>query len=56
MKGSLLLILPLVFASYVLGTFAEYQQNIYLYSCFTVVNGFVGGTVFFFHCSANIRV
>ena len=53
MQRSLLFILPLVFASYVVGTMAEHGQNLYLYSVFTLLNGIVGGVVFFFHASAN---
>ncbi len=56
MQRTLLLILPLVFVSFVLGSWAEYQQNIYLYSLFTLCNGIVGGVVFFFHCTANATV
>ncbi len=48
--------MPLVLASFVLGTLSEYEQNIYLYSVFTIVNGFVGGCMFFFHCTANQKV
>ena len=56
MRGTLLIILPLVFVSFVLGSLAEYEQNIYLYSVFTLVNGVLGGVVFFFHCTANASV
>jgi hypothetical protein len=35
---------------------AEYDQNLILYSAFTIVNGILGGLIFFFHCSANEKV
>ena len=46
----------MVFASFVLGTMAEYQQSLGLYTLFTVSNGILGGIVFFFHCTANEAV
>jgi hypothetical protein len=42
--------------SFLLGTMAEYDQNLILYSAFTIVNGILGGLIFFFHCSANEKV
>ncbi len=56
MRSTLVFILPLVFASYMLGALAEYEQNIYLYSVFTLVNGVLGGMIFVCHCFANARV
>ncbi len=56
MRSTLIFILPLVFISYVLGSLAEYEQNIYLYSLFTVANGVLGALVFFAHCFANATV
>lgn len=56
MQRTLIFILPLVFCSFAIGTLAEYEQNIYLYSIFTIINGVVGGIVFFFHCTANESV
>ena len=47
---------PLVFASFVLGTMAEYQQSVGLYSLFSLSNGILGVVVFFFHCTANESV
>ena len=45
-----------VFASFLLGTLAEYDQNMALYSIFTGVNGVLGGMIFFFHCTANEKI
>ena len=56
MRLTLFFILPMVFASYVMGSIAEYEQNIYLYSSYTLVNGILGGLVFICHCFANARV
>lgn len=56
MQRTLIFILPMVLASYILGTMAEYEQNLYLYSLFTLANGILGGIVFFFHCTANESV
>ena len=55
-QRTLLLILPLVFTSFILGTLAEFEQNIYLYSVFTLVNGILGAIIFSFHTSANAKV
>lgn len=53
MQKTLFFILPMIFASYILGALAEYEQNLYLYSVFSLLNGIIGGCVFFAHCSAN---
>lgn len=45
-----------MFASFLLGTLAEYDQNLILYSIFTLVNGLLGGMIFFFHCTANEKM
>jgi len=42
--------------SIVLGELAEYQQNIYFYSLFTLANGVLGVLVLLFHCSSNETV
>ena len=55
-QRTLLLILPMVFTSFILGTLAEFEQNIYLYSVFTLVNGILGAIIFSFHTSANATV
>ena len=55
-QRTLLLILPMVFTSFILGTLAEFEQNIYLYSVFTLVNGILGAIIFSFHTSANVTV
>jgi len=56
MQRTLVLILPTVFASFLLGTLAEYDQNLILYSIFTLVNSLLGGMIFFFHCTANEKM
>ena len=53
MQRTLILILPLVFATFLLGTLAEYDQNLVLYSIWTLFNGILGGLIFIFHCSTN---
>lgn len=53
MQRTLLIILPLVFTSFVLGSMAEYEQNIALYSTYTLINGILGGLIFVCHCSSN---
>ena len=55
-QRTLLLILPMVFTSFILGSLAEFEQNIYLYSVFTLVNGILGAIIFSFHTSANETV
>ena len=45
-----------MFASFLLGTLAEYDQNLILYSIFTLVNGLLGGMIFIFHCTANEKM
>jgi len=52
-QRTLLIILPLVFASFVCGTIAEYQQDPVLYGSFTIVNGVLGGVMMFFHITSN---
>ena len=32
------------------------MKDMALYSIFTIINGVLGGVIFFFHCSANERV
>ena len=48
--------MPLVFASFMTGTLAAYEQEPGLYGTFTLINGLLGGSVFFFHCTGNERV
>ena len=45
-----------VFASFLVGTLAEYDQNMILYTIFTIINSVLGGMIFFFHCSANEKM
>jgi len=52
-QRTLLIILPLTFASFVCGTFAEYEQNAPLYGGFTILNGVLGGVMMFFHITSN---
>ena len=56
MQRSNLIIMPLVFASFLTGTLAAYEQDPGLYGTFTLINGMLGGSVFFFHCTGNERV
>ena len=39
MQRSNVVIMPLVFASWVVGLYAEYEQNVPLYGVFTILNG-----------------
>ena len=55
-QRTLIIILPMVFTSFILGTLAEFEQNIYIYSIFTIVNGILGAIIFSFHISANATV
>jgi len=56
MQRSNLIIMPMVFVSFCIGVLAEYEQNFGLYSSFTLVNGILGGSIFFFHCTGNEQV
>ncbi|ROT62788.1 hypothetical protein C7M84_019347 [Penaeus vannamei] len=51
-----LIILPLVFAHWMVGMMSEYEQNLPLYGTFSVLNGVTGGVVFFLHCTNNSQV
>ena len=51
-----LIIMPMVFVSYILGVLSEYEQNVPLYGTFTIMNGILGGCVFFFHSTGNEHV
>ena len=51
-----LVLMPLVYAHWVLGSLAEYEQNMALYSVFTILNGWLGFFVFFLHCGNNQAV
>jgi hypothetical protein len=37
------------------GTTAQYEQAVPLYGTFTILNGVLGGAMFFFHISAHGR-
>jgi len=56
MQRTNLIIMPMVFVSYVLGIMAEYNQDVALYSTFTVVNACLGAAIFFFHSTGNEAV
>jgi len=43
MQRSILIILPLVFISFIIGMLSEYEQNVPLYGTFTILNGILGG-------------
>ena len=45
-----------MFASFLTGTLASYEQNPAMYGTFTLINGMLGASVFFFHCTGNERV
>ena len=53
MQRTLILILPTVFATFLIGTLAEYDQNLVLYSIWTFINGILGVLILIFHCSTN---
>ena len=56
MQRSNLIIMPMVFVSFLLGTLSSYEQNPGLYGTFTLVNGILGGSIFFFHITGNEQV
>ena len=56
MQRTLIVRLGLCFVSFVIGSLAQHEQNIGLYFVFSVINGILGGAIFFFHCSANEKV
>lgn len=56
MQRANLIIVPLTLASFIVGFASEYEQNVPLYGTSSVLNGFLGGVVFFFHCTGNEEV
>lgn len=56
MQRTNLIIMPLVFVSFVIGVMSEYNQDVALYGTFTILNGFLGASVFFFHSTGNEQV
>lgn len=56
MQRTNLIIMPLVFVSFCVGSMAEYENNVPLYGTFTLINGICGGCIFFFHCTGNEQV
>ena len=53
MQRTNVVIMPLVFASFLVGVLAEYEQNIPLYGTFTILNGCLGAAILVLHCSSN---
>lgn len=53
MQRSNLMIMPLVFISWLIGFMSEYEQDVGLYGVFTILNAVLGLSVFLFHCSGN---
>ncbi|XP_053628486.2 putative adhesion G protein-coupled receptor E4P [Cherax quadricarinatus] len=51
-----LVIMPLVFSHMLLGMLSEYEQNLALYSIFSLLNSISGVVILFFHCSNNQQV
>ncbi|XP_064091063.1 adhesion G-protein coupled receptor D1-like [Macrobrachium nipponense] len=51
-----LIIMPLVFSHWVVGMMSEYEQNMPLYSIFSILNGVTGVVVFLLHCFNNQQV
>ncbi len=43
MQRTGVIIMPLVFASFLIGMMSEYEQNVALYGTFTILNGILGG-------------
>lgn len=56
MQRTDIFILPMLLASFICGTYSEYDQNAYLYGIFTILNAVLGGMILFFHSSANHNV
>ncbi len=56
MQKTNVIIMPLVLATFFLGAYGEYEQDIVLYGLFTTFNGVLGGCVLAFHVSANMKV
>ncbi|KAF2363264.1 GPCR family 2 secretin-like [Trinorchestia longiramus] len=51
-----LILLPFVYIHWLLGTLSEYEQNLALYSLFSIVNAVLGVLVLLLHCSNNQKV
>ena len=56
MQRTNLIIMPLVFTSFIIGALSEYNQDVAMYSIFTILNGVLGACVFFFHSTGNEQV
>ena len=56
MQKTNLIIMPLVFISFLIGVMAEYNQDVALYSTFTAMNACLGAAIFFFHSTGNEHV
>ena len=46
----------LALGSFVVGTMAVFQQQLELFFVYAIVNGTLGGLIFFFHCSSNEKI
>ncbi|XP_054724738.1 adhesion G-protein coupled receptor G6-like [Uloborus diversus] len=55
-QRSNLILMPLIFASFVIGMVSDYEQNLALYSVFSILNTVIGVLVFLFHCLGNDQV
>ncbi|GFV86977.1 adhesion G-protein coupled receptor D1 [Trichonephila clavipes] len=55
-QRSNLILMPLVLASYIVGMLSDHEQNLYLYSVFSILNSIIGVLVFFFHTLGNDEV
>ena len=49
-------ILLMIFVSFLFGVYSEYDQNVYLYGIFTILNGFLGFIIFVMHSISNQTV
>ena len=55
-RRGLIIIMPMVYASFIFGFMATYQQDTGLFAVFSILNGILGGCIFIFHCSGNEEV
>ena len=52
-RRGLSIIMPMVFASFIVGMMAQYDQDVGLFGIFTILNAILGAIIFIFHCSGN---
>ncbi|KAG8201660.1 hypothetical protein JTE90_012726 [Oedothorax gibbosus] len=55
-QRSNLILMPLILGSYIVGMVADYEQNLALYSVFSILNTVIGVLIFFFHTLGNDAV